>query len=107
MWSFRAFTKSNTAFAYFSAKQSLRDVEQLQSYPRDPTRMTDLSRRLNEIASEKGFTVSDNEGSGNCMFYSLSEQLELVKRIQISHNELRQHIVQYLKKNPTLVSRRF
>ena len=67
--------------------------------------MTDVSRRLNEIASDKGFTVSDNEGSGNCMFYSLSEQLDLVKGIQISHNGLRQHIVLYLEKNPTLVSR--
>ena len=67
--------------------------------------MTDVSKRLEEIASDKGFTVSDNEGSGNCMFYSLSEQLDLVKGIRISQNALRQHIVQYLEKNPTLVSR--
>ena len=86
-------------------KQNLRDVEQLQRYPRNTTRMTDVSRRLEKIASDKGFTVSDNEGSGNCMFYSLSEQLDLVKGIQISHSALRQHIVQYLEKNPTLVSR--
>ena len=106
MWSFRTFTRTNiTVFAYSSAKQSLRDAEQLQRYPRAATRMTDVSRRLDEIASDKGFTVSDNDGSGNCMFYSLSEQLDLVKGIQISHNALRQHIVQYLEKNPTLVSR--
>ena len=96
--------RTNTVFAYSSAKQSLCDVQQLQRYPRNVTRMTDVSRRLDEIASDKGLTVSHNEGSGNCMFYSLSEQLDLVKGIQISHNELRQHIVQYLEKNPTLVS---
>lgn len=62
--------------------------------------MTDLPR----IASNKGFIVSDNDGLGNCMFYALSEQLGLVKGIQISHNVLRQNTVQYLKRNPTLVS---
>jgi len=48
--------------------------------------------------------ISDNEGSGNCMFYALSEQLKLVKGIKISHGELRQSIVQYLLNNPRLVS---
>ena len=97
--------RTNTVFASSSAKQSLCDVEQLQRYPSNATRMIDVSRKLDEIASDKGFTVSDNERSGNCMFYSLSEQLDLVKGIQISHNALRQHIVQYLEKNPTMVSR--
>jgi hypothetical protein len=48
--------------------------------------------------------ISDNEGSGNCMFYALSEQLLIVKGIKVSHGELRQSIVQYLRKNPKLVS---
>ena len=65
---------------------------------------TSLSVELEKIASDKGFIVSDNEGSGNCMFYALSEQLNLVKGIQISHAQLRQRLVQYLKDNPTLVS---
>jgi len=65
---------------------------------------TDLSTELKKIASDKGFVISDNEGSGNCMFYALSEQLNLVKGIKISHAELRQSIVQYLRKNPKLVS---
>ena len=65
---------------------------------------TDLSAELEKIASEKGFVISDNEGSGNCMFYAVSEQLNLVKGIKISHGELRRSIVQYLRKNPTLVS---
>ena len=59
---------------------------------------------LEKISSGKGFVISDNEGSGNCMFYALSEQLNLVKGIKISHGELRQSIVQYLFNNPRLVS---
>ena len=38
------------------------------------------------------------------MFLALSEQLHLKKGIKISQAELRQTVVQYLKKNPTLVS---
>ena len=59
---------------------------------------------LEKIASGKGFVISNNEGSGNCMFHALSEQLNLVKGIKISHGELRQSIVQYLSNNPRLVS---
>ena len=59
---------------------------------------------LKKIASGKGFQISDSKASGNSMFCALSEQLDLVKGIQISHEALRQHIVQYLEENPTLVS---
>ena len=38
------------------------------------------------------------------MFFALSEQLDLIKGIQMSHDELRRTIVQYLRKNPRLVS---
>ena len=65
---------------------------------------TDLLAELEKIASDKGFVISDNEGSGNCMFHALSEQLNLVKGIKISHGKLRQSIVQYLRNNPKLVS---
>ena len=65
---------------------------------------TDLLAEFERIASDKGFVISDNEGSGNCMFHALSEQLNLVKGIKISHGELRRSIVQYLRKNPKLVS---
>jgi len=65
---------------------------------------TDLSAELEKIASDKGFVISDNEGSGNCMFHALSEQLNLVIGIKISHGELRRSVVQYLKNNPKLVS---
>ena len=63
-----------------------------------------LLEELTKIASGKGFLISDNEGSGNCMFHALSEQLDLVKGIQISHDALRQRLVRYLEENPRLVS---
>ena len=37
---------------------------------------TNLTEELTKIASDKGFRISDNQGSGNCMFHALSEQLE-------------------------------
>ena len=81
------------------------DVQQMQ---RDASKVSsstsDLLAEFEKIVSDKGLVMSDNEGSGNCMFYALSEQLNLVKGIKISHGELRQSIVQYLRKNPKLVS---
>ena len=82
----------------------MRELQQLQHDAGIVASKTNLSVELEKIASDKGFIISDNEGSGNCMFYALSEQLNLVKGIQISHAELRQRLVQYLKDNPTLVS---
>ena len=68
------------------------------------TDKTNLTAYLEEIASDKGYKISDNQGSGDCMFYALSDQLELVNGKKISHGELRKSIVQYLKNNPNLVS---
>ena len=59
---------------------------------------------LRQIAANKGFEVFDNLGRGNCMFYALSDQLEKVKGIQISHKQLRTDLVQFLEENPRLVS---
>ena len=53
--------------------------------------------------TEKGFVVSNNRGEGNCMFFALSEQLGLIKGIEISHEQLRKTLVQYLLENPALV----
>ena len=53
--------------------------------------------------TEKGFVVSNNRGEGNCMFFALSEQLGLIKGIEISHEQLRKTVVQYLLENPALV----
>ena len=80
------------------------NLQQMQCDVSKVNSNTDLSAELEKIASGKGFVISDNEGSGNCMFYALSEQLNLVKGIKISHGELRQSIVQYLLTNPRLVS---
>ena len=38
------------------------------------------------------------------MFYALSEQLETVKGVKINHIDLRQLLVQYLRKHPKNVS---
>ena len=38
------------------------------------------------------------------MFYALSEQLEIVKGVKITHLELRHSLVQYLREYPKLVS---
>ena len=65
------------------------------------TRNTDLSLELKRIASDKGFMISGNQGRENCMFHELSEQLDLVKRIKISHEQLSQKVVNYLKNNPS------
>ena len=85
------------------AEQIFRGLEQMRYDAGKIIGETQLLEGLKKIASEKGFQISGNKGSGNCMFYALSEQLDLVKGIQISHEALRQHIVQYLKGNPTLV----
>ena len=65
---------------------------------------TDSSLDLKKIAYEKGFEISDNQGEGNCMFFAISEQLELIQGVKLSHKKLRKKVVRYLKENPTLVS---
>ena len=64
---------------------------------------TSLSQDLEKIASEKGFAISGNPASGNCMFYALCEQLQSVKGIKLSHTELRKTLVQFLTLNFILV----
>ena len=63
-----------------------------------------LSEDLQKIASDKGFSICDNPGSGNCMFYALSEQLQSMKGIQVSETELRKKLVECLGNSPKLVS---
>ena len=84
-----------------------RIIQELQQMQLDASKVksrTDLSLGLRNIASDRGFRISDNQGLGNCMFYALSEQLEIVKGIKIPHGKLRQTLVQYLRSNPKLVS---
>ena len=94
----------NNYVVFFSAwnvlpsLQNLRcDTEQLVS------KKINLPSDLRVIAANKGFLVSENQASGNCLFHALSEQLQSVKGIQISHEELRQTLVQFLDENPNLV----
>ena len=79
-------------------------LQQIQLETRTKTSKTELSLNLKSISLDKGFLISDNQGEGNCMFLALSEQLELIKGIRISHEELRLAVVHYLKENSTLVS---
>ena len=81
----------------------LRQIEQ-QAKEDTNNHETGLSENFKRNIKEKGFSISDNQGEGNSMFLALSEQLHLKKRIKISQAELRQTVVQYLKKNPTMVS---
>ena len=39
------------------------------------------------------------------MFFALSEQLAVIKGMRISHEEIRQTVVHFLRENPTLVSK--
>ncbi|CAH3177712.1 unnamed protein product, partial [Porites evermanni] len=79
-----------------------RALQQILLEARRESSKTELSQALKRIALEKGFAISDNQGKGNCMFFALSEQLDLIKGIQTSHDELRRTIVQHLRENPRL-----
>lgn len=81
----------------------LQEIEQ-QAWEDTNNNETGLSENFKRIVKEKGFSISDNQGGGDCMFLALLEQLHLKKGIKISQAGLRQTVVQYLKKNPTLVS---
>ena len=65
---------------------------------------TDPRSALMKIASDNGFEISDNQGLGDCLFYSLHEQMEFVLGVIISHQQLRQSSVKYLERNAKLVS---
>ena len=79
-------------------------LQQILLEARIESSKTELSHALKTTALKKGFAISDNQGEGNCMFFALSEQLDLIKGIQMSHDELRRTIVQHLRENPRLVS---
>ena len=91
-------------FFYFSAWKVSPSLHNLRCDAEQVSKKTNLPSDLRTIAANKGFLVSDNQASGNCLFYALSEQLQSVKGIQISHKELRKTLVQFLDENPNLVS---
>lgn len=80
------------------------DLRQMRHDVGQVTMGTDLSLDLKMAALDKGYRISDNQGSGNCLFYALSEQLKIVKGIEIHHEELRRKLVEYLERNPKMVS---
>ena len=95
--------RRNGKFFFYLALSIIRDLHQTHCDPKKSNRKTGLSEDLQKIAADKGFIISDNPASGNCMFYALSEQLQSVKGIQISDRELRKKLVEFLGENPRLV----
>ena len=93
----------STCFFFFSAWNVFPSLQNLRCDAEQVSKKTNLSD-LRTIAASKGFFVSDNQASGNCLFHALSEQLQSIKGIQISHEELRKTLVQFLNENPNLVS---
>ena len=91
-------------FIFIAAERIFLGLQKMQDDTIKIMSKANLSEELKKITLNKGFVISDNQGEGNCMFYALSEQLDVVKRIHISHGELRQRLVQYLEQNPILVS---
>ena len=89
----------------FTGDITFHALQQIQLDARRETSQTELSLNLKKTAQEKGFLISDNQGEGNCMFFALSEQLDVVKGMRISHEEIRQTVVHFLRENPTLVSK--
>ena len=100
---FHAVRLIGTLFFLGSLDRIIQELRQMQLDASRVKSRIDLSFGLRNIASDRGFRISDNQGLGNCMFYALSEQLEIVKGIKIPHGELRQNLVQYLRSNPKLV----
>ncbi|KAL9975261.1 hypothetical protein ACROYT_G012405 [Oculina patagonica] len=86
----------------YAAMSIICQLHRTHSNPNKFNKETDLSEDLKKIAADKGFIISDNPASGNCMFYALSEQLQSAKGIQISEQELRKKLVELLVKYPNL-----
>ena len=93
----------NNYVFFFSAWNVFPSLQNLQCDAEQVGKKTNLPSDLRAIAANKGFLVSENQASGNCLFHALSEQLQSVKGIQISHKELRKTLVQFLDENPNLV----
>ena len=93
----------NNYVVFFSAWNVFPSLQNLQCDAEQVGKKTNLPSDLRAIAANKGFLVSENQASGNCLFHALSEQLQSVRGIQISHKELRKTLVQFLDENPNLV----
>ena len=89
-------------FIFLPATNVIHDLQQLNS-KQSTHKESKLLLDLQKTAADKGFVICDNPASGNCMFYALSEQLQRVKGINISHKEIRKELVRFLKNFPNLV----
>ena len=87
----------------FTGDLTFHTLQQIQVDARSETSQTDLSLNLERTAEEKGFVIFDNQRGGNCMFFALSEQLDVIKGIRMSQEEIRQTVVHYLMNHSTLV----
>lgn len=97
------FTANNFLPLLYTGDATFQALRQIWPDASNETCRNELSLNLERTASEKGFVISDNQGEGNCMFFALSDQLNLVKGIEMSHSQIRQTVVNYLTNNPTLV----
>ena len=97
--------KCKNNYLFFPAENILPSLQNLRCDADQVRNKTNLPSNLRTVAAKEGFLVSDNQASGNCLFYALSEQLKSVKGIQISHKELRNTLVQFLRENANQVRR--
>ena len=95
--------KCKNNYLFFPAENIFPSLQNLRCDADQVCHKTILPSNLRTVAAEKGFLVSDNQASGNCLFYALSEQLKSVKGIQISHKKLRNTLVKFLRENANLV----
>ena len=98
-------TENAKTIIFFPVQNILPSVQNLQCDADKVYNKTILPFNLRTVAAKKGFLVSDNQASGNCLFYALSEQLKSVKGIQISCKGLRNTLVQFLRENTDRVRR--
>lgn len=83
----------------------LRDLEQMHHMTKADNHNNRNPRSdLEKNAADQGFKISDKGGSGDCVFLSLLEQMQVVEGVTISHQQLRQATVKYLERNAKLVS---
>ena len=99
------YRKCKNNYLFFPDENILPSLQNLRCDADQVRNKTNLPSNLRTVAAKKGFLVSDNQASGNCLFYALSEQLKSVKGIQISHKELRNTLVQFLRENANQVRR--
>ena len=98
-----SYWKCKNNYLFFPAENILPSLQNLRCDAEQVRNKTILPSDLRTVAAKKGFLVSDNQASGNCLFYALSEQLQSLKGIQISHKELRNTLVQFLRENANQV----